>query len=199
MGKCLQSQERIMILGTCSILAQPDVRVPLCQGRHLWHHPVLQQLEQGGGGEEQQPVTACPGEAASLCASSSSSGVGRSPLSAARLPSVHSLHKALPPPPHNIPLCHGCVIIHFFLPYCCLIRSINSDASELANQPRRPAWLLTSRNCCCVVGHGNCAWVMYWKCFWQTSSRMELHKIPGRCRTAEPAESNKKLLITPST
>lgn len=90
MGKCLQSQERIMILGTCSILVQPDVRVPLCQGRHLWRHPVPQQLEQrggGGGGEgeeqqQQQPVTACLGEAASVC-SSSSSGVGRSPSSAA--------------------------------------------------------------------------------------------------------------------
>lgn len=98
MGKCLQSQERIMILGTCSILAQPDVRVPFCQGRQLWHHPVPQQLEQGRGGgggegEEQQPVTACLGEPASIFSFSSSS-VGRSPSSAAQLPSPHSLLKA---------------------------------------------------------------------------------------------------------
>lgn len=123
MGKCLQSQERIMILGTCSILAQPDVRAPLCQGRQPWRHPVPQQLEQGGReggggeGEEQQPVTACPGEPASIYSSSSSS-VGRSPSSAEQLPSPHSLLKALSPPHHNVgfqvPLCHPSIIIHFF-------------------------------------------------------------------------------------
>lgn len=104
-----------MILGTCSILAQPDVRVPLCQGRQLWRHPVPQQLEHGGGGgEEQQPVTACP---ASIYSSSCSS-VGRSPFSAAQLPSPRSLLKALSHPHHNIgfqvPLCHLSIITHFF-------------------------------------------------------------------------------------
>lgn len=175
MGKCLQSQERIMILGTCSILAQPDVRAPLCQGRQPWRHPVPQQLEQGGGeGEEQQPVTACPGEPASIYSSSSSS-VGRSPSSAEQLPSPHSLLKALSPPHHNVgfqvPLCHPSIIIHFFfLSYCCLICSMDSDPRKLTRQPRRITWLCTSRNCCCCwTLPGNCVWIMHWKCPWQTS------------------------------
>lgn len=139
MGKCLQSQERIMILGTHSVLAQPEVRVPLCQGRQLWHHPVPQQLGQGGAGEgeEQQPVTACPGEAASVC-SSSSSGVGRSPSSAAQLPSPHSLHEALPHPPHNmgfqVLLRHPLDIIHFFL----IAASFALQTLTPANSPGSP-------------------------------------------------------------
>ncbi|XP_052646855.1 uncharacterized protein LOC128143559 [Harpia harpyja] len=49
---------------------------------------------------------------------------------------------------------------------------IDSDSSKLARQPRRRAWLCTSRNCCCGVGlclPGNCVWIMYGKCSWQTS------------------------------
>lgn len=177
MGKCLQSQERIMILGTHSILAQPDVRVPLCQGRQLWRHPVPQELQQGGGeGEDQQqPVTACPREVGSIC-SSSSSGVSRSPSSAAQLSSPHSLRKALPPPPHSMgfqaPLCHPHVIIHFFLPSCCLICSVDSDPSKLTRQPGRLMWLCTRRSCCSDAGlclPGNRVQITYWKCSWRTS------------------------------
>lgn len=152
------------------------MRVPLCQDRQLWHHPVLQQLKEGGGGEgeEQQPVNACPSEPTNIY-SSSSSRVCRSISSAAQPPPSYSLFKALSSPHYNVgfqvPLCHLSIIIHFFsLPYCCLICSMDSDPRKLTQQPRRITWLCTSRNCCyCWTLPGNCVWIMYWKCPWQRS------------------------------
>lgn len=58
----------------------------------------------------------------------------------------------------------------FFLPSCCLICSMDSDPRKLSKQPRRMTWLCTSRSCCCCwTLPGNCVWIMYWKCPWQTS------------------------------
>jgi len=128
MGKCLQSQERIMIPGTGSILAQPDVRIHFAKAggpgatlsRSSRSREEEEEQEQARTSSlllpalGRQPASALP----------PSSNVGRSPSSAIQLPSPRSSHKALPSPPHNmgfqVPLCHPHVIIHFFLPSCCL-------------------------------------------------------------------------------
>lgn len=134
MGKFLQSQARLTIRGTRSVLVQPDARrLPLCQGRHLRHHPVLQHGAQGGGGggggEEQRAACSClPREAAaSICSLSSSTG-GKEPPLLHRLPLLAPCSRCCPR--HlGAPLPSRCCCT--FLLYCLSFHSVDSDPSKL--------------------------------------------------------------------
>lgn len=176
MGKCLQSQERIMILGTHSILAQPDVRVPLCQARHLWCHPVLQQLKQGGGGggEEQQPVTACPSEPTSIYSSSSSS-VCRSPSSAVCFPhlTLYSRHCPLPTVtwvfrfPYAISLSLSFFFFSFLTAASFALWTLTPENSpDIPGELRGYSHLGTAAVDGPCLGEAVCVWIIYWKCSW---------------------------------
>lgn len=113
---------------------------PLCQGRHLRHHPVLQHGAQGGGGgggKEQRAACSClPREAAASVGSPSSSTRGLRSL----LRCLSSLPAQGVVPPVSCrrlgaPLPSRCT----FLPCCFSFHSVDSDPSKLTQPATRTA------------------------------------------------------------